>query len=448
MTPVYFLRDPELFKQIAIKDFDSFVDHKFVLEPEADSLIGNTVFMMRGQRWREMRATLSPAFTGSKMRLMFELIRECAVQSTLHFVEDTSRTGKYHVEIKEFYARYANDVIASCAFGLKINSLEDKRNTFFLTGCRLQHLGSPKAFINIVCQRVMPWFMKMLGIEFIKANIREVFSDLVLKNMEERSTNGISRPDLIDILMRAQMNQKENKMKGEPNKRAWHDIELISQCFVFFLAGFDTSTWLLVSTTYELALNPHIQNRLIEEIDKMTKSLEGKAITYDNMKKMKYLDMVISEVLRIRPPAVFIDRVCTKDYILSDGYNINMKVDKGSLFWIPIYSFHHNPEYFPNPERFDPERFSDENRRKINSAHYIPFGCGPRACIGNRFALMEVKVILYYMLKTFMFQVAPNTEIPMQLVSSPFGIQPKNGLNIELVLRDAVDSVQPQEIHS
>lgn len=434
MTPVYFLRDPELFKQIAIKDFDSFEDHKFVLEPEADSLIGNTVFMMRGQKWRDMRQTLSPAFSCSKMRLMFELIRECAVASTSHFIKETARTGECQVEIKEFFARYTNDVIASCAFGLKINSLEDKHNTFFETGSRLQNLGSKKSFLNIVCQRVMPKLMKFLGIEFINADVRKIFSDLVLHNMEQRHNKGISRPDLIDILMKVRRNQNDSN-NVNLSKRVWQDIELISQCFVFFLAGFDTSTWLLISTTYELALNPAIQGKLVDEVDRVTKALNGKDITYDEMKTMKYLDMVICEVLRIRPPAVFIDRVCTKDYYFSDGDKVNLHIEKGSLFWIPIFSFHHNPEYFPNPDQFDPERFNDENRATMNSAHYIPFGSGPRTCIGNRFAVMEVKIILYYMIKTFRFQVAPNTEIPMRLVSSPFGIQPRNGLNVKVVFR-------------
>lgn len=435
MTPVYFLRDPELFKQISIKDFDSFEDHKFVLEPETDSLIGNTVFMMRGQKWREMRATLSPAFTCSKMKLMFELIRECATASSTFFMKQTEKTGECQVEIKDFFARYTNDVIASCAFGLKINSHTDTHNTFFETGSRLQNLGSKTAFLNIVCQRLIPGIMRFLGIQFIKADIRKTFSNLVLQNMEQRQKNGIIRPDLIDILM------KVRQSECDPNnislgKRRWLDIELISQCFVFFLAGFDTSTWLLLSTTYELALNRDIQEKLINEVDRMTKMLNGREIAYDDMKTMKYLDMVISEVLRIRPPATFIDRVCTKDYTLSDGENVNLQIEKGSLFWIPIFGFHHNPNYFPNPDKFDPERFNDENKLNINPAHYIPFGSGPRTCIGNRFALMEVKIILYFMLKIYRFEVAPNTEIPMKLVSSPFGIQPKNGLNVKVVYRE------------
>lgn len=436
MTPVYLLRDPELFKQIAIKDFDSFEDHKFVLDPEADSLIGNTVFMMCGQKWRDMRTTLSPAFTGCKMRLMFELVRECAVASTEYFNNETMQTREHVVEIKEFYARYTNDVIASCAFGLKINSLDDRHNTFFETGSRLQNLGSPKSFLNIVCQRVLPWIMRPLGIEFISAEVRRVFSSLVLQNMAERQQLGISRPDLIDILMKVRRDQS-TAVDATANgvKRQWRDIELISQCFVFFLAGFDTSTWLLVSTTYELALNADIQDKLMDEVDRMTKTLNGREITYEDMKTMKYLDMVVNEVLRIRPPAAFIDRVCTKDYTLSDGYSVNVEIKKGSLFWIPLYCFHHNPNYFPDPERFDPERFSDENRAQMNSAHYIPFGSGPRTCIGMRFALMEVKAILYFLLKQFRFEVAPNTEIPMTLVSSPFGIQPRNGLNVKVVSR-------------
>lgn len=84
---------------------------------------------------------------------------------------------------------------------------------------------------------------------------------------------------------------------------------------------------------------------------------------------------------------------------------------------------------------FDPERFNEENRKSIDPAHYIPFGIGPRACIGNRFALMEVKCIIYYMLTQITFNVSPETEIPMKIKSSPFGLSPVNGLKISLKRR-------------
>lgn len=425
MRPIYILRDPELYKQIAVKNFDSFVDHRFIIEPQMDSLMGNTLFLMRGEKWRKMRTTLTPVFTGSKMRHMFELVRDCAVEARDFLLETffPSVGCEMSMEITDFYSRLTNDTIASCAFGLKINSLIDRNNEFFETGCKLQHLNSVKSFIKIWCLRAFPWLFEKLHIEFVDSNIRKVFSNLVLQNIETRRSNQIVRPDLIDLLMNAKRSS------------VWSDDEIISQAFVFFLAGFDTTMWVLTAVTYELALNPNIQNRLIRAIEKVEQKLENNVMSYDELKKIKYLDMVVMEVLRIHSPAVLIDRLCSKQFHLTDGEGVNVCIEKGDHIWIPIYCFHHNPNYFSNPEVFDPERFSEENRKNIDQAHYVPFGMGPRACIGGRFALMEVKLIIYYMLSQFTFHSTPQTEVPMKIKSSPFGLSPLNGLILSIKRR-------------
>lgn len=425
MRPIYVLRDPELYKHIAIKNFDSFVDHRFIIEPQMDSLMGNTLFLMRGEKWRKMRATLSPAFTGSKMRQMFELVRDCAVEARSYLIETRfpSIGDESSMEITDFYSRVTNDTIASCAFGLKINSLVDRHNEFFETGCKLQHLNSIKSFMKIWCLRAFPWLFEKLHIEFVDSDIRKVFSNLVLQNIETRRANKIVRSDLIDLLV--------NAKRGS----IWSDDEIISQAFVFFLAGFDTTMWVLTAVTYELALNPNIQNRLISEIDEIEKNLETKPISYDELNKIKYLDMFVMEVLRIHSPAVIIDRLCSKRFHLTDGDKVNVHIEKGDHVWVPIYCFHHNPNYFPMPEVFDPERFNDANRKNIQPGHYVPFGMGPRACIGGRYALMEVKLIIYYMLCQFTFRSTSQTEIPMKIKSSPFGLSPKNGLVLSMKRR-------------
>lgn len=99
--------------------------------------------------------------------------------------------------------------------------------------------------------------------------------------------------------------------------------------------------------------------------------------------------------------------------MLKDGEGLNLKIEKGMNIWASSYNFHLDPNYFADPYHFDPERFSDENRHKINPAHYVPFGSGPRNCIGSRFALMELKGLLYFLLKDFKLQVSHKTQVPM-----------------------------------
>lgn len=274
---------------------------------------------------------------------------------------------------------------------------------------------------------------------------------MVLENIEVRRTQGIMRPDMIDMLMKTKsgtvsyQEDKETLKDGfatvyESNvgkakvNRNWTDQELISQCFVFFLAGLDTVTQVMVAATYELILNPDIQLKLTEEIDETDKSLNGKEISYEVLQNMKYMDMVVSEVLRVRGPATFNDRVCTKDFNLEvDGRII--RIEKGSQLWAPFHCYHHDPEIYPEPHKFNPERFNEENRSKINPAYFVPFGSGPRNCIGSRFALMEVKLNLYQLLKNYRMEVNAQTQIPMIMKTSPFGTYPEKGLNVNLVPR-------------
>lgn len=203
------------------------------------------------------------------------------------------------------------------------------------------------------------------------------------------------------------------------------------QTFIFFLGGYDTIKWMLTAFAYELARNPDIQERLIDEIDATNSALDGADVTYEELNKMEYMDMVLSEVLRLYPPFVLHDRLCTKDFKFNDG-KTKIEFVRGDTLWIPAHCYHHNPDYWPEPERFDPERFSAENKGNINPAYYIPFGMGPRQCIANRFSLLEGKVALYYLLKDFTLNVSPKTEVPMKIRSTHFIQAPMNGLHLTL----------------
>lgn len=134
---------------------------------------------------------------------------------------------------------------------------------------------------------------------------------------------------------------------------------------------------------HEIAANPEVQDKLMSEINEVQAELDGKTITYDVLQKMKYLDQVICETLRMYPAAPFIDRVCLKDYDLKYDDKV-AHIKKGTMMWFPVAGLHQDPKYFPNPKKFDPERFSEENKANINMDAYLPFGLGPRNCIGSR----------------------------------------------------------------
>lgn len=400
--PMYFVRDPELVKQLAIKDFDHFEDHRSFLDDNMDELFGNSLFMLKGAKWRDMRATLSPAFTGSKMRQMYELVSECANDMANFFVKQAADGKELRYEMKDLFSKFSNDVIASCAFGHKVNSMENDQNDFYLTGKQFNKFAEPMGALRLLLLRAAPALMKLLDIEFIEKKVKRFFKSMVMDTMAIREEKKIFRPDMINLLMNVRKGihadataddkhhsnndgfatVEESHVGKATVKREWSDTELIAQCFLFFIAGFDTTSTLLTFASYELATNPDVQQRLYEEIAEVNSSLGGKQISYDLLQKLKYLDQVISETLRKWPPAVLTDRLCVKDYTFEeDGKKIT--IEKGHSFWIPIYAIHHDAAYYPQPEKFDPERFSDENKSAIIHGTYIPFGTGPRNCIGK-----------------------------------------------------------------
>lgn len=395
--PTFFIRDPKLLKQITIKEFDHFPDHYNILDEKIDVLFGNSLISLTGQKWRDMRATLSPAFTGSKMRQMFDMIEVCGDNMSKHFIQEAETKGQLEIEMKDIFTRLANDVIATTAFGIEVDSFKQQENLFYRMGKRLTNFNKPLQPFIFMGYSFIPSVMKWLNIHFIDADASDYFYNVIVDALKQREEKNIYRPDMINLLWSVKTGKVENTAADEDIgikesfstveesligkkvvERVWSDKEIAAQCFIFFLAGFDTISTALSFLSYELAVNPDIQEKLYIEISRM----KGK-LTYESMHEMKYLDMVISESLRKWPPAPITDRFCMKDFKYDDGEGCQFTIEKGRSVWFPIYAFHHDPKYFPNPTKFDPERFSDENKHKINPAAYLPFGSGPRNCIGE-----------------------------------------------------------------
>lgn len=146
------------------------------------------------------------------------------------------------------------------------------------------------------------------------------------------------------------------------------------------------------------------------------------------------LKCIVLETLRKWPAGNILDRMCTKPYTIEPKYPdekpLHLKV--GDFFWVPVFGIHRDPKYYPEPEKFDPERFSDENKHKINPYTYIPFGIGPRNCIGSRFALLEVKTVMFYLLSHFEIVPTKKTTIPEKICKKSLMLSIKDGFHLGL----------------
>ncbi|XP_011150785.1 cytochrome P450 9e2-like [Harpegnathos saltator] len=426
-TPLVLLRDPELIKDVMVKDFEHFPDHKSILSEEVEPLFSRNVVALRGNRWKEMRNTLSPSFTASKMKIMFELVSKCSCEFAEYLADHPELCSS--IDTKEAFRRYTTDVIATSAFGISVNSMKDRDNEFFIRGIEATTFSGFKMMLKFIFIRVCPRLTKMLGISVFSSVTSQFFKRIVAEAIRVRDEQGIVRPDMIHLLMQA-------RDKKGPNVHEVTLDDIVAQAFIFFLAGFDTSATLMCFLAHELAVHRDIQDRLWEEVEKHFAEGNGE-ITYEAMSKMVYMDMVVSEALRKYPPAAFIDRLCVKKYELPPakaGYK-NVVIEPDFMMLMPVYALHHDSKYFSNPSKFDPERFSDENKDNIVPYTYMPFGHGPRKCIGNRFALMETKLLVAYLLRRFIFKTTEKTVEPIVFDKKQFSLQPEGGFWIGLEKR-------------
>ncbi|XP_055589835.1 cytochrome P450 9e2-like [Uranotaenia lowii] len=446
MSRTFVIRDPELIKQIAVKDFEYFTDRRTLFGDENNDnpnlLFAKALGNLKGQKWRNMRATLSPAFTGSRMRQMFCLMERYAEQMIAAVDRESAATGSVDYEMRDFCTRVANDIIATCAFGLEVNSLDDRENEFYKMGSKMVNFQRPTVMMKIFLNMLCPKLAVKLGLDLIDYEQGQYFSKLIKATIEARETHGTVRPDIIHLLMQA----RKGKLKQSSNEAAEEkdtgfatveesqigreqiegkltEIELIAQCLLFFLAGFDTISSLMQFVAYELAINPEVQQKLYQEIANDNAS----TLTYETLQNSKYLDMVVSEGLRLWPPPAT-ERICVRDYELKLENGHNFVIEKDCAVWFPVSAIHKDPQYFPNPNKFDPERFSQTNRNNINRDAYQPFGIGPRNCIGSRFALMELKTIIYKLVQNYRIERYERTQVPIQLVKGLTGIVTENGM--------------------
>ncbi|XP_063916556.1 cytochrome P450 9e2-like [Zophobas morio] len=456
LLPTLLLKDPDLIKQITVKDFDHFLDHRNFIPEDCDPLWGKNLVALSGKKWHEMRTTLSPAFTSSKMKYMFTLISQSGEQFVKYFLQNDENL--ITVEMRDVFTRFTSDAIANTAFGVECDSLRDRENEFYLMGKEATNFTGVWKNLRIFGYLLMPKLFKFLKVTLFSKKVAEFFTNVVKSNIRSREKHGLVRPDMIHLLLEARKNglkHEETELlqdtgfataaESEFNKNPKNakaeitDEDITSQALIFFFAGFDAVSSLMSFMSHELAVNPDVQTRLIEEVDATLEACEGK-LTYEALLGMKYLDMVVSETLRKWPNSSAVDRVCTKPYTIEAKYPDERPIhlEKNDVVWLPIFGIHRDPQYYPEPDRFDPERFNDENKVNIKPYTYLPFGSGPRNCIGSRFALLETKTLFFYTLTHFEFVPVEKTQIPLVLSSKGINFVAENGFWLGLKRRSRI----------
>ncbi|XP_015117421.1 cytochrome P450 9e2 [Diachasma alloeum] len=426
-SPIVVLRDIEVIKSVGVKHFDHFVDRTAMVDPEQEPLFGNNLAGLKGNKWREMRNLLSPAFTSSKMKGMFKLMSDCAKNFANHIANDTSSKPVTY-NTKDVFARYTTDVIATCAFGVAVDSMKNPDNDFYVLGKKAS-VFQGLALLKMQLMRTLPWVTKILGIHIIDPKIDKFFVELVQGTIDARDRQGIVRPDMIQLMM-------ETRKNKEGDGPVLDIRDMVSQAFVFFFGGFDTTSSTMCFVAHHIAIDPDVQRKLQEEVDEVYEQCD-QSVTYEAINNMKYLDALVNECLRMYPIGVALDRLCTKEFELPPALPGKKPVllKPGDRVWFPVYALHMHPDYFNEPEKFYPERFI-EDPKMLHSSAYFPFGVGPRMCIGNRFALLETKVLIFHLVLKCNLSIGEKMILPLELDKKNLGMAAKGGFWVTMEPRN------------
>ena len=202
------------------------------------------------------------------------------------------------------------------------------------------------------------------------------------------------------------------------------DRQLLDEANILMVAGHETSAMALSWAWYLLASNPNVASKLLSASQE---NLEGKDPSFEQLRNMGYSLQVIEEVMRLYPPAWITDREPLEDEVFEE-----IPIKKGLDIICLIYSLHRNPKYWSNPEEFDPERFNTENKKLQVPYSYIPFGGGPRLCIGNNFALMEMQFVLSMLIQRYQFELVSKEPVALNPLVT---LRPENGIKMRIKKR-------------
>uniref|UniRef100_A0A1I8MIN3 Uncharacterized protein n=1 Tax=Musca domestica TaxID=7370 RepID=A0A1I8MIN3_MUSDO len=377
-----------------IKQFENFPERGFYTN-HRDPLTTNLI-RLEYEWWRPLRQKLTPVFSPAKMQAIFPTLLKVTelFASKVKTTMEEEESGE--VAIYDLCARFTTDVVGSVAFGIEFNSLEDPNSQARRQGLKL---------FDYVWHPILD---SLAGHYRASGFFRKLVSDII----EYREENGIRREDLMDTLIELKQHDERSEQEFALS------LELIvGQVFGFFGAGFETSSNTLTYVLYELARHPEIQKKARENVKDVLKT-HGNNFTYENIREMHYLKQVIKETLRLHPPAPYTVRVCRQPCSLTTKRG-SLKIPLGTKVMIPIYGIHHNPQYYPQPHLFWPQRFdvNTELGQKFPSCAYIPFGLGPKICIGERLAKMLLTLSLAMLLQRYRFSCCPAT--PKELHFDP-----------------------------
>ncbi|XP_070209342.1 cytochrome P450 3A5-like isoform X2 [Littorina saxatilis] len=399
-SPVVVVSNLDLLRDVFVKKFTYFhnrMPQKFLqFKPFEDNLL-----QLRDDNWKLVRSKLSPTFSSGKLKKMMPAI-DRVVKNLGNHVKAKAESGEV-VDLKEIAGGFAMDTIAGAAFGMQVDTLSNPKDPF---NVNVINLFKPNKWLMpiIMLFPCLATVFRKMGVSFLSVSSTNFFVEVLEMALKERRLDKKSYGDFLQLLVEAQKGGDQSKGAVDAeidftaqlqtakdwNRTAMNDDEIKANALVFLLAGYDTTSTVLSSTLFHLAANPECLRKAQQEVD------EKGTVNYDSAGELTYVDMCMNEAMRLFPPLFVIDREIDEDVELGE-----FKLKKGWRMVVPCYSIHRDPEYWTDPLKYDPERHTPEAKAKRHPFAFMPFGFGPRNCIGMRLAQLEIRMAIATILQHY-----------------------------------------------
>ncbi|CAG0887911.1 unnamed protein product [Cyprideis torosa] len=487
-NPVLVVADPDIIKELMITKFEEFTDRRTPFSP-MPKYFRKFIFWQCGEEWRTMRHAMSPFFTKAKVRQMFSVMNLCADSMVQKILQKVRPEGA-ELDVKSTAVCLTMDTITRCVYGIRVPGLDDPRHEVIKHSSLFnQHVESPAVMLvakypglaALLC-RVLPNFMGFGNLDFFMKLGRTVltqkdagsksdsveYMEMLLKlqkleretgtlekNKDKEQTNRtptfgqehvmteemvIAQTDDEDLFLRLicfgpQISltlgsgaiRRDGSRLHQPATATYSLSKTQSlfpyRAFLLVLAGYETTSSAVAGAMFSLASKPECQEKLYQELKeklvKNTHKTEDKDVSLqETLAECPYLANVVKEALRMYPPLFRLERVASRNTELG-----GVPLQKGTLVIVPTYCIHRSSENYDNPDVFDPDRWNEKEQRPFT---WIPFGVGPRYCMGTLFGTENLKVILAKWVLNFRIEKCPKTPEAFDCAFNPISLNPRN----------------------
>lgn len=417
-SPSLIVLEPDLVKTVLQTKFASFHENGFHINPDLDPLLANNPFFNYGDKWVSGRKQLTYAFSSMRLKILLEGVKQVC-EKLEHFLDSRlNKVEKLELELKDLFSRYTAQVVAGVGFGVEGFCFDDERKSDSFHEIGKSFLDT-SVFNNIIFSLtfLIPSLAKVFKMRFVPKKIDHFFRTMVVDIMMQRRTDRTPKNDFLHLMAELE------RMEGDK-----FDINVLaSHAMSFFVDGYETSSGVLRYVGYQLADHPEVQEKLREEVMTVLAKYDG-TITYEALREMTYMDQVINETQRVLPVLACMKKICTETCELKGSDGLVCQVEPQTEIIICAQGLQEDSRYWENPEVFDPERFSLDKKNSINKYVFLPFGEGPRMCVGMRMAMLQMKACLATLLRKYRLELSPRTQVPLKLTASSFLSAPVGGI--------------------